>query len=222
MDKIVIQGGQKLKGKVEVSGSKNAALPLMAATILCHGVSTLTHIPDLADIRTMAKLLRGFGMEIKEGKGHVKIGSDKIKEAVAPYDLVRTMRASVLVLGPLLARTGFARVSLPGGCAIGARPINRHLKALEQMGAEIKLEGGYVEARCSRLKGAKIRFEDITVTGTENILMAATLAEGQTVLENAAREPEVTDLINPPIAMGAPIEGVGTDTLTIDGVDELH
>ncbi|MDO8519517.1 MAG: UDP-N-acetylglucosamine 1-carboxyvinyltransferase, partial [Deltaproteobacteria bacterium] len=150
MDKIVIQGGERLKGKVEVSGSKNAALPLMASTILCKGKTELTRVPDLADIRTMSKLLRGLGIEVKEGSHSLKIWSDQIAEAVAPYDLVRTMRASVLVLGPLLARTGFARVSLPGGCAIGARPINRHLKALEQMGAEIKLEGGYVEAKCTK------------------------------------------------------------------------
>lgn len=221
MDKIVIEGGHKLRGKVEVSGSKNAALPIMAASILSHGVTLLDKVPELADIRTMAKILRGFGLEVKEGSGCLKIKSEKITGHEAPYDLVRTMRASVVVLGPLLARTGFARVSLPGGCAIGARPINRHLKALEQMGAEIKLDGGYVEARANKLKGAEINFEDVTVTGTENIMMAATLAEGKTILKNAAREPEVADLAQILNQMGAKIEGAGTDTILVHGVDEL-
>lgn len=221
MDKIVIEGGRKLSGKVEVSGSKNSALPIMAAAILSRGWNTFTRVPDLADIHTMAKLLSHMGIEVDEGKQKVKISADKIKHGEAPYDLVRTMRASVLVLGPLVARLGQARVSLPGGCAIGARPINRHLKALEEMGATITLEGGYVEAKAKRLKGARIRFDDITVTGTENIMMAATLAEGTTILENAAREPEVTDLAQMLCQMGARIEGAGTETITIEGVEEL-
>lgn len=222
MDKIVIQGGRPLRGKVKVSGAKNAALPLMAATILTRGWNTLTNVPDLADIKTMAKLLHGFGATVSEKKGVLKIKADKIKKEEAPYDLVRTMRASVLVLGPLLARLGRARVSLPGGCAIGARPIDRHLKAFEEMGAKIKLEGGYVEATCSRLKGARILFDDVTVTGTENVMMAATLARGTTVIENAAREPEVPALAEALNRMGARITGAGTDTITIEGVDELR
>lgn len=221
MDKIVIEGGRPLHGKVTVSGSKNAALPILAASILANSPCHFGNIPELADIKTMQKLLVGFGCKVKEGRHSVKIEPQKITSAVAPYELVRTMRASVVVLGPLLARTGYAKVSLPGGCAIGARPINLHLKALEEMGASIRLEGGYVEAECKKLKGARIRFETVTVTGTENIMMAATLAEGTTILENSAREPEVTDLANLLMAMGAQIEGIGTDTLTIHGVDAL-
>ena len=222
MDKIIIQGGRALKGKVRVSGSKNAALPIMAAGILTRGWNTFANIPDLADIRTLSKLLRGFGMDVQEKRHAVKIRADKIRKGEAPYDLVRTMRASVLVLGPLVARLGFGRVSLPGGCAIGARPIDRHLKALEEMGAKIKLEGGYVEASCPKLKGAHIHFDDVTVTGTENIMMAATLAEGTTVLKNCAREPEVVDVANALNSMGAQISSAGTDTITIEGVDELR
>ncbi len=221
MDKIVIDGGYKLHGKVAISGSKNAALPIIAAAILGKGKTTLSHIPELADISTMGKLLQGFGAKVSGGRHKLVINSEKIKHHEAPYDLVRTMRASVLVMGPLLARLGHAKVSLPGGCAIGARPINRHLKAFEEMGAEIKLEGGYVEAKAKRLKGARIHFEDITVTGTENVMMAATLAQGTTVLENSAREPEIVDLANMLIKMGARIQGAGTDTITIEGVDEL-
>lgn len=222
MDKIVIQGGRQLKGKVQISGSKNAALPILASSILTKGWNHFTNVPSLADIRTMSKLLAGFGLQVKEGRQSLKIRADKIKNHIAPYDLVRTMRASVLVLGPLVARLGQARVSLPGGCAIGARPINLHLKALEAMGATIKLEQGYVEVVAKKLKGAKITFEDVTVTGTENIMMAATLATGTTILENAAREPEVTDLAHTLIGMGAQISGAGTDTIIIEGVDELR
>lgn len=221
MDKIVIQGGRPLRGKVRVSGAKNAALPIMAASILTHGWNTFSNLPDLVDISTMAKLLRGLGLQVLEKKGVVKIRADKVKKGEASYDLVRKMRASVLVLGPLLARLGQARVSLPGGCTIGARPIDRHLKAFEEMGAKIKLEGGYVTASCSRLTGARILFDDVTVTGTENVLMAATLARGTTVIENAAREPEVSDLACLLNRMGARISGAGTDTITIEGVDEL-
>lgn len=223
MDKIVIDGGHRLTGKVKISGSKNAALPLMAATLLTSQPVTLKNAPQLADIRTMARLLEGFGIEVStvNGRGYV-LHAEHIKNSEAPYDLVRTMRASVLVMGPLLARHGHARVSLPGGCAIGARPINRHLRAFEEMGAEIKLEGGYVDAKAKKLKGARIVFEDITVTGTENVMMAAVLAEGTTVLENAAREPEVSDLAQMLIRMGAKISGAGTNTITIEGVPELY
>ncbi|MBI2340114.1 MAG: UDP-N-acetylglucosamine 1-carboxyvinyltransferase [Deltaproteobacteria bacterium] len=222
MDKIIIDGGRRLHGKVKISGSKNAALPLMAASILSRGLNVFENVPDLMDIHTMARLLHGFGVEVKEKRGVLKIRADKIKKAEAPYDLVRTMRASVLVLGPLLGRLGHARVSLPGGCAIGARPINRHLKAFEEMGAKIRLEGGYVEAACPKLTGARIVFDDITVTGTENVMMAAVLAKGATVIENSAREPEVPELANYLNRMGARITGAGTDTITIEGVDELN
>lgn len=222
MDKIVIQGGRPLRGKIRISGSKNAALPLMAASLLTADVCTFGNLPDLADIRTMAQLLQAMGVEVKMGSGRVKLSAKKISHTEASYDLVRTMRASVLVLGPLLARCGRARVSLPGGCAIGARPIDRHLKALEQMGAQIKLEQGYVEAEAAKLQGAVIHFEDVTVTGTENIMMAATLARGTTILHNAAREPEVSDLAVALNAMGACIQGYGSDTITITGVDALH
>lgn len=222
MDKIIIEGGHPLKGTVKISGSKNAALPLMAATLLTPEKTIFTNIPDLADIKTMAKLLAGLGVEATFGRQSVELEAKKITCNEAPYDLVRTMRASVLVLGPLLARTGLARVSLPGGCAIGARPIDRHLKALEIMGATIKLEGGYVEAQAKKLKGARILFDDITVTGTENIMMAATLAQGTTILENSSQEPEVVDLANALIAMGASVEGAGTSTITIQGVEALQ
>lgn len=221
MDKIVILGQKALHGEIKASGSKNAALPLLAASLLTQEKVSLQNIPDLKDIRTFFSLLENFGSRFSFSKNKAQIDNKKIIAYEAPYDLVRTMRASILVLGPLLARYGKARVSLPGGCAIGARPINRHLKALEEMGAEIHLSQGYVEAKVSRLKGAHIRFEDITVTGTENILMAATLAKGETLLENAAREPEVTDLALALQKMGAKIEGIGTETLRIQGVESL-
>lgn len=222
MDKIVIQGGAALKGRVKVSGSKNAALPLMAASLLTSEKLVLTHIPDLADIRSMAKLLSYMGVQHSFLFGRMALTAKRITKPDAPYDLVRKMRASVLVLGPMLARSGEAHVSLPGGCAIGARPINLHIKALEEMGAKIKLDQGYVNASCQRLRGARIVFDQVTVTGTENIMMAATLAKGQTILENAAREPEVIDLAELLIKMGAQIAGHGTDTITIDGVDKLQ
>lgn len=220
MDKIIIQGGASLKGSVKTSGSKNAALPLLCASILTNETFTLKNVPDLADIRTMVKLLSHLGIKASSPeKGTWALSGKKLNRFDAPYDLVRTMRASVLVLGPLVARLGKARVSLPGGCAIGARPIDRHLKALEAMGAKIKLEKGYVEATCKKLKGAHIVFEDVTVTGTENIMMAATLAHGTTILENAAREPEVVDLALCLKQMGAKIEGEGTDKITIHGIE---
>lgn len=221
MDKIVIQGGEKLKGRVKISGSKNSALPLMAASLLTDQKIVLTHVPDLADIRMMIRLLNELGVQSSFLLGRLSLNAKKIKSHEAEYDIVRKIRASILVLGPLLARAGRARVSLPGGCAIGVRPINLHIKALEEMGAKIKLEQGYIDAVCSRLKGANIVFDEVTVTGTENILMAAVLAKGKTTLRNAACEPEVVDLINLLNAMGARITGTGTSTLEIEGVDEL-
>lgn len=223
MDKIVIQGGLSLKGKVPISGSKNAALPILAATILCSETVQLSRLPNLSDIRTMLKLLEGFGFKCSTWRGKAKITSpQKLKSYEAPYELVKTMRASILVLGPLLARFGKAKVSLPGGCAIGARPVNLHLKALEQMGAKITVEHGYIFAEAKELKGATINFEQVTVTGTENILMAATLAKGKTRLTNCAIEPEVDDLAHILVKMGAKISGIGTRTLEIEGISQLH
>ncbi len=221
MDKILIKGGQKLKGRVKISGSKNAALPILAATILAIEPCEIKNVPDLRDIGTFIKLLEGFGLKVGHWLHRVKTKPNPLKSHIAPYDLVRTMRASVLVLGPLLARFGKAKVSLPGGCAIGARPIDLHLKALEAMGAEIKIEHGYVEAFCPKLHAARIEFPSITVTGTENILMAAVLAKGRTIIENAALEPEVVDLANFLIKMGAKIEGAGTSTIKVEGVESL-
>lgn len=225
MDSIVIRGGKRLVGKVRVSGAKNAALPILASSLLAEGTHRYENVPELADVRTMARLLRSMGCEVArvgETGLTVHVPSPVELEPIAPYELVKTMRASVLALGPLVARYGKARVSLPGGCAIGARPIDQHIKGLEKMGAEISLEHGYVQARARRLEGAKIAFDMVTVTGTENLLMAATLAKGTTVLENAAREPEVVDLADALIGMGARIEGAGTDRIEIEGVDELR
>jgi UDP-N-acetylglucosamine 1-carboxyvinyltransferase len=232
MDKIRIRGGKALKGIIPISGAKNAALPLMAASLLSEGRLTLSNVPYLADVITMANLLVQHGVKLHmgekpstpEGFGRtLALHAEEIENFTAPYELVRTMRASVLVLGPLLARFHEAKVSLPGGCAIGTRPIDLHLKALEQMGAVIDLSGGYINAKVDgRLRGADIAFDKVTVTGTENILMAATLADGRTVLRNAAREPEVTDLAECLVRMGAKIEGIGTDTITIEGVGALH
>jgi UDP-N-acetylglucosamine 1-carboxyvinyltransferase len=227
MDKIRIIGGVPLKGKIVISGAKNAALPLMAASLLTDETLTLSNMPFLADITTMANLLAQHGVTLHtngDGTGRaIALNGAKVDNFTAPYDMVRTMRASVLVLGPLLARFGEAKVSLPGGCAIGTRPIDLHLKALEKMGAEIKLEDGYVYASVKgRLRGAEIVFEKVTVGATENLLMAASLADGVTVLKNAAREPEVTDLAECLVKMGAHISGIGTDTLTIEGVEKLH
>lgn len=223
MDKIRILGGVPLKGKVVLSGAKNAALPIMSASLLVDGWSTLSNLPALRDIETEKKLLSFLGTVFEEGaEGTLRLNSSKIERYEAPYDLVKTMRASILVLGPLVARFGKARVSLPGGCAIGARPINLHLKGLELMGAHIELNHGYVEAKSRQLRGAEIVFDIPTVTGTENLMMAACLAKGKTTLGNAAKEPEVTDLANYLNAMGARIEGVGTDVITVHGVSRLH
>lgn len=221
MDSLKIKGGRPLKGDVEISGAKNAALPVMAAALLSGGTHSLKRIPNLRDIATMGKLMSYMGAEYRYDNGTITIETDSIKKCEAPYDLVKTMRAAVLVLGPLVARFGNAWVSLPGGCAIGARPINLHLMGLERMGAKITLESGYVHAKASRLKGATICFDMPTVTGTENLMMAACLAKGTTILENAAREPEITDLANCLIAMGAKIHGAGESVIEIQGVDEL-
>ena len=220
MDKIVIEGGKPLYGDVQISGAKNAALPVMAAALLTEGTNTFHNIPDLVDIKTIKKLLKNMGAQI-DGNETCQINADKITSCDAPYDLVKTMRASILVLGPLVARMGVARVSLPGGCAIGARPVNLHLKALEDMGAHVELNSGYIEAKAKKLKGADIYFDLQTVTGTENIMMAATLAHGTTVLNNAAREPEVVNLAEVLKGMGAKISGAGTDVITITGVTSL-
>jgi UDP-N-acetylglucosamine 1-carboxyvinyltransferase len=221
MDKIVIEGGLPLNGEVKISGSKNAALPILAATLLAPGVHRLANVPPLADIRTTRRLLGLMGLQFEDGEP-LLVDSTRLTGWMAPYETVKTMRAAVLVLGPLVARARQASVSLPGGCAIGARPIDQHLKGLEAMGVKITLNQGYVEAKARRLKGAEIIFETPTVTGTENLLMAATLAKGTTVLKNAAMEPEVGDLARFLTAMGAEIEGIDTEVLTIHGVPELH
>lgn len=220
MDKIVVEGGQRLKGQIKISGSKNSGLPLMAASLLTKERVTLSKMPDLADVRTMTKLLNHLGVKSTNIFKKTVLNAKSVRRKEAPYDIVRKMRASILVLGPLLARFGEARVSLPGGCAIGARPIDLHIRALEEMGAKIKLDQGYVEAK-GKLKGARIVFDQVTVGGTENIMMAATLAKGKTILENAAREPEICDLANMLRKMGAKIEGDGTSEIVIEGVDEL-
>jgi UDP-N-acetylglucosamine 1-carboxyvinyltransferase len=222
VDKIVINGGNSLRGEVQVSGAKNAALPILASALLTDGWNTFSNIPNLVDIRTIGKLLKNLGVKIEGECPVLRVNGGAISNCEAPYDLVRTMRASILVLGPLVARMGEARVSLPGGCAIGARPVNLHLRALEEMGAEVSLREGYVEAKARRLRGADIYFDIPTVTGTENIMMAATLAEGVTVLSNAAKEPEVVNLADVLIKMGARISGAGTDIIKIEGVSELH
>lgn len=221
MEKIIIEGGKKLEGEVTVSGAKNAVLPLMAACILAEGKNTITNVPDLADVRTMIKLLEILGADVEFNNGIVTIDSTNMDTWEAPYDLVKTMRASVLVLGPLTARFGRSRVSLPGGCAIGERPIDQHLKGLSILGADIEIEEGYVEAIAPTLKGGVIPFDVSTVTGTENLILSSVLAEGETVILNAACEPEVTDLANFLIEMGADITGAGTDIITINGVKKL-
>ncbi len=223
MDKLLIEGGACLNGEVRISGAKNSALPILAATLLADEPVTICNLPHLHDITTMLELIRRMGVELTiDEKLSVEIDARTIKDFHAPYDLVKTMRASILVLGPLLAHFGEAQVSLPGGCAIGSRPVDLHIRGLEAMGADITVDNGYIRAKTNgRLKGAKIFFDTVTVTGTENILMAAALADGQSIIENAAREPEVIDLADCLIAMGADIKGAGTDTIIVNGVKSL-
>ena len=222
MEKLLIKGGKSLSGKISCSGAKNAALPMIAATILCDDKVVLKNLPYLQDITTMFELLGSMGSEILLDENmDFTISSANLKDIEARYELVKTMRASILVLGPLLSKYGKARIALPGGCAIGSRPVNFHLDALKQMGASITLRNGYIEANASKLKGANIKFEGGTVTGTENLMMAATLAEGQTILTNVAKEPEIADLADMLNSMGAKISGAGTDKIVIDGVDKL-
>jgi len=222
MEKIVIEGGHSLKGMVTISGAKNAALPIITSCLLTGGWHRLSHVPRLKDIQTIKLIMSNLGVTFREEEGEVFVNSENVHEYEAPYNLVKTMRASILLLGPLLARLGKAKISLPGGCAIGARPINLHLKALAAMGVEMRLEQGYIHAQVDRLKGANIFFDITTVTGTENIMMAAVTADGQTVLQNAAKEPEVQDLADMLRSMGAQITGDGTDTIVIDGVKDLR
>jgi UDP-N-acetylglucosamine 1-carboxyvinyltransferase len=222
MQKLAIQGGSRLNGEVRISGAKNAALPILCASLLTGDPLQLGNVPDLNDVATMRKLLQQMGVAIVVEGGQVALSAAQIDKLEAPYDMVKTMRAAILVLGPLVARFGEARVSLPGGCAIGSRPVDLHIKGLQAMGAEIHIEHGYIHAQARRLKGARIFFDLVSVTGTENLMMAATLADGVTVLENAAREPEVVDLAHCLIAMGARIEGAGSDTITVTGVEKLH
>ena len=222
MEKLKITGGVRLEGEVKASGAKNAALPILAASLLTADDLVLHNVPHLSDIATMGKLLTGLGMTVERQEESVRLNARSLTTLTAPYDLVKTMRASIVTLGPMLARFGEAQVSLPGGCAIGARPVDQHIKGLQAMGADVQIEHGYVVARASRLKGAHIVTDMVTVTGTENLLMAATLAEGKTVLENAAREPEVVDLANCLIAMGAKIKGAGTPVIEVEGVEKLH
>src|SRR5450755_2322595 len=225
MDKLRIRGGRRLAGEIAISGAKNAALPELCAALLTAEPVLLSNVPRLHDVTTMLKLLRTMGVVATEGEGGeaaISLVAAEVASREAPYDLVKTMRASILVLGPLVARFGEARVSLPGGCAIGTRPVDQHIKGLQALGAEITVEHGYIVARAERLKGAHVTTDMITVTGTENLLMAATLAEGETVLENAAQEPEIPDLAEMLIAMGARIEGHGTSRIRIEGVRELH
>jgi len=223
VDKLLIQGGNALAGEVAMSGAKNAALPILCASLLTADPLHLTNVPHLNDISTMLRLLGDMGVGVTmDGADGLVLDGNGLNNAVASYEMVKTMRASILVLGPLVARCGEARVSLPGGCAIGARPVDQHIKGLQAMGAEIKVEQGYVHAKATRLKGARICTDMVTVTGTENLMMAACLAEGETIIENAAREPEVVDLANCLVSMGARISGAGTDVIRIQGVDKLH
>lgn len=225
MDKLTIRGGQALQGELTISGAKNAALPDLCAALLVEGPVTLDNVPRLQDVATILKLLNNMGVKAQRDEQHadrVELDATQITTPEAPYDLVKTMRASILVLGPLLARCGQARVSLPGGCAIGSRPVDQHIKGLKAMGADITVEHGYINAKATRLKGTRITTDMVTVTGTENLLMAATLAEGETILENAAQEPEIYDLAELLISMGAKIEGHGTSRIRIEGVERLH
>jgi UDP-N-acetylglucosamine 1-carboxyvinyltransferase len=221
VDKLRIRGGRPLEGEVRVSGAKNAALPILCASLLTSEPLRISNVPRLMDVATMAKLLGQMGVAVERGHDEVRLQAKEIRAATAPYDLVRTMRASVLVLGPLLARCGHAKVSLPGGCAIGQRPVDQHVKGLQAMGAAIAIEHGYMHATAQRLRGARIVMDMVTVTGTENLMMAATLADGTTLIENAAREPEVVDLAQCLSAMGARIEGAGSDVIRVEGVASL-
>jgi len=223
MDKLVIEGGVPLTGEISVSGAKNATLPILTAALLTGEPLTVSNVPHLRDVTTMLNLLAQMGVAVSmDEKLGVELAASRITDPVAPYDLVRTMRASVLVLGPLVARCGEARVSLPGGCAIGLRPVDQHLKGLQAMGAEVSIEHGYISVRAKRLRGANICMDLVTVTGSENLMMAATLAAGTTRIENAAREPEVVDLADCLNAMGARVRGAGSDVITIEGVERLH
>ena len=223
MDKLIVTGGIPLRGEISISGAKNAALPVLVASLLTNETVSIGNVPHLQDITTTMELLGRMGVRLVVGdKMVIEADSSQNTSVRAPYELVKTMRASILVLGPLLARFGEAEVSLPGGCAIGSRPVNLHIKGLQAMGAEINLEGGYIRARAKRLKGARIFMDLVSVTGTENIMMAATLADGTTIIENAAREPEVVDLAKCLMAMGAKIRGAGTDEITVEGVEQLH
>jgi len=223
MDKLLITGGVPLEGEVRISGAKNATLPILAATLLADGPVTISNVPHLQDVTTMIELLGRMGVSVTvDERMRIEVDPTSIRDHVAPYELVKTMRASILVLGPLVARFGEADVSLPGGCAIGSRPVNLHIKGLQALGADVTVENGYIKARAKRLKGARIVMDMVTVTGTENIMMAAALASGTTVIENAAQEPEVLDLANCINAMGGKIGGAGTSTIVIEGVERLH
>ena len=223
MDKLQIQGGTPLEGEVRISGAKNATLPILAAALLAEDPVVVANVPHLQDVTTTIELLGRMGVSVTiDERMRIEVDASTLRECFAPYELVKTMRASILVLGPLVARFGHADVSLPGGCAIGARPVNIHVAGLQAMGADIQIEGGYIRARAERLKGARLVLDTVTVTGTENLMMAATLADGETVIENAAREPEVVDLANFLVAMGARIHGAGTDKITVQGVKRLR
>ena len=222
MDKLLIQGGTHLSGEIAISGAKNAALPILCAALLTAEPVTFTNVPQLKDIGTLLELLAQMGVKVAREADTVTLDASGLNNPVAPYEMVKTMRASILVLGPLVARCGEARVSLPGGCAIGARPVDQHIKGLQAMGAELRVEHGYVHATVSRLKGARLFTDMVTVTGTENLMMAATLADGETIIENAAREPEIVDLANCLVAMGAQVSGAGSDVIRIRGVTRLH
>lgn len=223
MDKLLIEGGSRLSGEVAMSGAKNAALPILCACLLSAEPLKFSNVPQLNDVSTMLRLIAQMGVTVTlDGNDGLILDAGGLNNPAAPYDLVKTMRASILVLGPLLARCGEAKVSLPGGCAIGARPVDQHIKGLQAMGAQIRVDNGYIHATASRLKGARIVTDMVTVTGTENLMMAAVLADGETIIENAAREPEVVDLANCLIAMGARIAGAGSDTIVIEGVEHLH
>src|SRR6516164_4136432 len=223
MDKLQIQGGLALEGEVRISGAQNATLPILAAALLADDPVVVGNVPHLQDVTTTIELLGRMGVSVTiDERLQIEVDASTLKECFAPYELVKTMRASILVLGPLLARFGRADVSLPGGCAIGARPVNIHVAGLQAMGADIHIENGYIKARADRLRGARLVLDTVTVTGTENLMMAATLAKGETVIENAAREPEVIDLADFLIGMGARIHGAGTDKIVVQGVEKLH